>query len=42
MNAHVNRTQRLSGLDIVNALPRNDMGKVVKADLRRPFWEDVA
>ncbi len=42
VNAKVNRTQRLSGLDVVDALPRNDMGKVVKADLRRPFWQDVA
>jgi long-chain acyl-CoA synthetase len=41
VNANVNRTQRLSGLELIDALPRNDMGKVVKADLRRRFWEEA-
>jgi long-chain acyl-CoA synthetase len=25
-------------VEIVTALPRNDMGKVIKAELRRPYW----
>ena len=32
------RTSRPSGLDIVPALPRNEMGKVLKRVLREPFW----
>jgi acyl-CoA synthetase (AMP-forming)/AMP-acid ligase II len=36
------RTSRPSGIAFVEALPRNDMGKVLKRVLREPFWRDRA
>ena len=33
------RTSWPSGLEFVPALPRNDMGKVLKRELREPFWQ---
>jgi long-chain acyl-CoA synthetase len=30
--------KRPAQVEIVTALPRNDMGKVIKAELRRPYW----
>ena len=26
-------------IDVVDALPRNPTGKILKKDLRKPFWE---
>ena len=37
--------ERLAGykcpktVDVMDALPRNPTGKIVKKDLRKPFWE---
>ena len=46
MQARLARTSWPSGLEFVEALPRNDMGKVLKRVLREPFWrgrdKDVA
>ena len=36
--ARLARTSWPSGIDFVAALPRNDMGKVLKRVLRVPFW----
>ena len=38
----VARTSRPVGVEIVAALPRNDMGKVLKRVLREPYWKDRA
>jgi acyl-CoA synthetase (AMP-forming)/AMP-acid ligase II len=29
-----------SSIDIVEALPRNPSGKILKRDLRKPYWGD--
>jgi long-chain acyl-CoA synthetase len=39
LNARVAKTSRVVGLEIIPALPRNDMGKVLKRVLREPFWK---
>jgi acyl-CoA synthetase (AMP-forming)/AMP-acid ligase II len=36
-NARVGKTQRLARLEIVNELPRNAIGKVLKRELREDF-----
>ncbi|WP_321490157.1 AMP-binding protein [uncultured Hyphomonas sp.] len=36
-NGHLGKTQRLSGLDIVEGLPRGSLQKVLKAELRRTY-----
>jgi acyl-CoA synthetase (AMP-forming)/AMP-acid ligase II len=37
-NARLDRLQRLAGVEIRAALPRSDIGKVLKQELRAPFW----
>jgi acyl-coenzyme A synthetase/AMP-(fatty) acid ligase len=39
MHARLARTSRPGGIDFIAALPRNDMGKVLKRVLREPFWQ---
>ena len=39
MQARLARTSWPVGLELVAALPRNDMGKVLKRLLREPFWK---
>ena len=38
--ARLTSDKRPAHVEIVAALPRNDMEKIVKAELRRPFWSD--
>lgn len=40
MRARLARTSWPAGLETVPALPRNEMGKVLKRVLREPFWRD--
>jgi long-chain acyl-CoA synthetase len=40
-NAQLGKTQRLSRVILRNDLPRNDIGKVLKKDLRAPYWRSV-
>lgn len=41
-NARLAKTQRLVGLEFRDAFPRNALGKVIKKDLRAPYWKDAA
>lgn len=38
-NARLGRMQRLSAVELREDLPRSNVGKVLKQDLRRPYWE---
>ena len=38
-NASLGKSQRLSGVEIVDALPRSPIGKILKRELRAPYWE---
>jgi len=40
MHQRLARTSWPSSLEFVSSLPRNDMGKVLKRELREPFWKD--
>jgi acyl-coenzyme A synthetase/AMP-(fatty) acid ligase len=42
LQARLARTSWPSGIDFIPALPRNDMGKVLKRVLREPFWQGRA
>lgn len=37
-NATLGKSQRLSGIEIRAELPRSSIGKILKRDLRAPFW----
>jgi len=38
--AHLASYKRPRGVEIVDELPRNTMGKVLKRELREPYWKD--
>jgi acyl-CoA synthetase (AMP-forming)/AMP-acid ligase II len=38
-NARLARTQRLAGLEFRDEFPRNALGKVLKRELRAPWWD---
>lgn len=40
-NARLAKTQRLIGVELRDDFPRNALGKVVKKDLRAPYWKDA-
>ncbi len=40
MQARLARASWPTGIEAVQALPRNDMGKVLKRQLREPFWRN--
>ena len=37
-NARLGKTQRISKIIATDALPRSEIGKILKRDLRAPFW----
>lgn len=41
-NARLGKTQRLSAVELRDSLPRSAIGKVLKRELRRPYWEKVS
>jgi acyl-CoA synthetase (AMP-forming)/AMP-acid ligase II len=38
-NARLGKSHRLSGIEIRQTLPRSTIGKILKKDLRAPYWE---
>ena len=38
-NARLGRTQRIAAVELRETLPRSDIGKVLKRELRAPYWE---
>ncbi len=41
-NKNLAKTQRLVAVELRDKFPRNALGKVIKKDLRAPYWMDVA
>ena len=41
-NERLAKTQRLVAVELREDFPRNALGKVIKKDLRAPYWQDVA
>jgi acyl-CoA synthetase (AMP-forming)/AMP-acid ligase II len=38
-NDQLGKHQRIAAIEVREALPRNPAGKVMKAELRKPYWE---
>lgn len=38
-NTRLGKSQRLSGVEVRTTLPRSTIGKILKKDLRAPYWE---
>ena len=38
-NVKLGKSQRLSGIEVRDALPRSTIGKILKKDLRAPYWD---
>ena len=41
-NAKLGKSQRLSAIEIREELPRSSIGKILKKELRAPYWADAA
>ena len=40
-NARLGKSQRISRLEFREVLPKNDLGKILKRQLREPYWREV-
>lgn len=40
-NARLGKVQRLSAVELRETLPRSDIGKVLKRELRAPYWKEA-
>jgi acyl-CoA synthetase (AMP-forming)/AMP-acid ligase II len=38
-NEQLGKTQRIAAVEFVQSLPRSTIGKVLKKELRAPYWE---
>ena len=41
-NAKLGKSQRLSAVELREELPRSSIGKILKKELRAPFWAAVS
>jgi long-chain acyl-CoA synthetase len=40
-NAQLGKSQRLSQVALRDSLPRSSIGKILKRELKAPFWEEA-
>jgi acyl-CoA synthetase (AMP-forming)/AMP-acid ligase II len=40
LNARLGKSQRISRIEFRDDLPKSSIGKILKKELRRPYWED--
>jgi long-chain acyl-CoA synthetase len=40
-NARLGKSQRLSSIETRDVLPRSTIGKILKKDLRAPYWDQA-
>jgi len=40
-NSRLGKSQRLSGIKVEEKLPRSTIGKILKRELRQPYWANT-
>ena len=40
-NSRLGKSQRIAGVEFYDELPKSDIGKVLKRQLREPYWKHV-
>jgi acyl-CoA synthetase (AMP-forming)/AMP-acid ligase II len=41
VNSRLGKSQRISRIEFRDDLPKSSIGKILKKDLRRPYWEEI-
>jgi long-chain acyl-CoA synthetase len=41
-NQQLGKSQRISAVEFLNELPKSQIGKILKKELRAPYWEDAS